>query len=136
MNKQKEAERQEAITMLLKYIKPSMRVYTILRSRSSSGMSRVIDCKIIVDNEVLHMGYNVARALGYTWDNEREGMKVGGAGMDMGFHIVYSLSSVLFRDNFYCIGKGCPSNDHTNGEPVRKGKKHSDGGYALTHSWL
>lgn len=39
---------------------------------------------------------------------------MNGCGMDMGFSLVYDLGRVLFRDNFRCIGKGCPSSDHDN----------------------
>jgi hypothetical protein len=39
--------------------------------------------------------------------------------MDMGFHAVYTLSSVLFPEGF---------NDGRD--------KHRDGGYALRHEWL
>jgi hypothetical protein len=39
--------------------------------------------------------------------------------MDMGFHVVYNLSSALYRGGFGCIGDKpvrCPSNDHSNGD--------------------
>lgn len=44
---------------------------------------------------------------------------MNGCGMDMGFHLVYSLSRVLFspkQGGFECLGIGhyCPSNDHSN----------------------
>ena len=35
-----------------------------------------------------------------TYDSKREGVKVGGAGMDMGFHLVYNLAAVLFDDGY------------------------------------
>ena len=40
----------------------------------------------------------VARACGFTYDRRREALKIGGCGMDMGFHVVSTLSRVLFRD--------------------------------------
>lgn len=139
----KEQERQEAIARLREWVKPGDTVYTILRHVSSSGMLRVIDCKIVDKDSgrIFHLGHNVAKALGIRWDDKREGMRVGGCGMDMGYHIVYGLASVLYRDNFYCIGENCPSNDHANGdvtreEGIKTHYKHSDGGYSLNHSWL
>lgn len=33
-------------------------------------------------------------------DHEHNGIKVEGAGMDMGFHLVYSLSQRLFGDGY------------------------------------
>ena len=96
-------------------------------------------------------GWNAAKALGYTMDRDREGLRVSGCGMDMGFHVVYSLSRVLYPDGFECIGEGCPSNDHSNGDrdytPHLNGGKaphepgyvahwHSNGGYALRQRWV
>lgn len=45
-----------------------------------------------------YLGRLAATALGWTYDDKNEGVKVNGCGMDMAFHTVYSLSSVLFRD--------------------------------------
>jgi hypothetical protein len=38
----------------------------------------------------------VARAIGWKFDQVHGGVKVDGAGMDMGFHLVYTLSQVLY----------------------------------------
>lgn len=141
MNK-KEQEQLEAIERIREFVKPGDTVYTILRHVSSSGMLRVIDVKALGMYEgkphVYHIGYNVALALGYKWDDKREGLRVGGCGMDMGYHIVYNLSRSLFGQDFTCIGEGCPSNDHTNGDPkgYEVGHKHLDSGYALNHAWM
>lgn len=45
-----------------------------------------------------YLGRLAATALGWAYDHKNEGVKVDGCGMDMAFHTVYSLSSVLFRD--------------------------------------
>ena len=67
-----------------------------------------------------------------------DGLKVSGAGMDMGFWLVYTLSRALWPDGYACIGEGCPANDHSNGlREYTAGKhQHSDGGYALRQRWL
>ena len=73
-------------------------VYTILRRVSSSGMTRHISLKIAQGGEIYDITYNVALALGeklHSVDGFNT-LKVNGAGMDMGFHLVYNLSSVLF----------------------------------------
>ena len=74
-------------------------VYTVLRSVSASGMTRHISLKVVdSDGDILDITYLAARALGDKLQ-ERNGfntLKVNGCGMDMGFHIVYSLSSVLY----------------------------------------
>jgi hypothetical protein len=51
--------------------------------------------------------------------------------MDVTFELVYNLSSVLYRDNYICLGENCRSNDHVNGDKDRTPHKHSDGGYLL-----
>ena len=133
------AERQESIKRLREIVEKSDRtVYTILRHVSRSGMSRLIDCYVIVNNRPQWISYHVAQACGYSLA-EKNGdrcIRVGGCGMDMGFSIVYNLSSVLFPV-YTCTGEGCRSNDHVNGDrDYTVGKKHSDGGYALHQEWI
>jgi hypothetical protein len=55
---------------------------------------------------------------------KNNGVKVAGCGMDMGFHLIYSLSYALFP-------KGTDAPHGT-----RNGVPDSDGGYALKHEWL
>lgn len=98
-------ERDEAIARLREWIKPGDTVYTILRHVSSSGMTRYIDIiHISITDEgkagITWLGYNAAAALGWKYTDDYYGIKVGGCGMDMGFHLVYTLSSVLFNDGY------------------------------------
>lgn len=103
MNK-KQAEAEEARQRLLSEpgaLKPGTTVYTILRHVSRSGMFRVIQLVVIgAGGTPYQLGYNAALVLGSQYDRDREGVKVGGAGMDMGFHLVYNLSMVLFGDGY------------------------------------
>jgi hypothetical protein len=117
-------EQAEAIARLKEYIRPGDTVYCILRRVSASGMSRVIDLKIMHENEPLHIGYNAALALGYPYDRKAEGIKIGGCGMDMGFALVYELAQTLF-----------PGNPPVN-EKGRRVEPVTVGGYALKHRWL
>lgn len=138
---QKEENRKEAIAFLQERIKPGDTLYTTVRHVARSGMSRTISIfrMDVVDGVAVPYDISgwVAHATGLTRDHKLGGVKVGGCGMDMGFHIVYELSSVLFRDGFTCIGRRrCPSNDHSNGDRNYRRHKHSDGGYALRQSWL
>ncbi len=147
--KEKEAQRLEVVTVLKKMILPGSRIYTQLEHVSSSGMSRRIRVFIPVQSEYELNGMNIrdithwtAQACGYRLNGDKGSIVIGGCGMDMGYSIVYSLSSTLFREAFHCIGEKCPSNDHTNdhdgtwNRAENVGRLHSDGGYALTHSWL
>ena len=120
------------------------KVYTQVVHVSRSGMSRHIDVFAIKDNTPIKINWQIEklglfkRGSSYNAKNA-DSLRVGGCGMDMGFHVVYNLSSVLYRDGFKCSGKNCPSNDHFNDPEFkrRKGKQHKgDGGYALKQVWL
>ena len=140
------AECNEAIARLRKILKPGMTVYTVLRHRARSGMSRSISLVIPeradvypcypngeIDYdakpkrtglEVNSIDYWAARARGYLIDDKHGGLRTQGCGMDMGFALVYNLGATLWP-------KGTPKpHGRRNGEP------DSAGGYALKHRWL
>jgi hypothetical protein len=75
-------------------------VYTVLRHVSQSGMSRDISLKTVENGELRDITYTVAIALGEKPKdkNGQRVIRVNGCGMDMGFHLVYSLSSVLYNN--------------------------------------
>ncbi len=115
MTKLQQSERDAAIAELRETLTPGTTVYTVLRHVSRSGMSRDIDVYVMQDNEPRRITWSVSQASGMRYDRKAEALKVGGCGMDMGFHVVYNLSRALYRDHaFTCIGKDCPSNDHSN----------------------
>ena len=92
-------DRNYAIEKLLThYVKPGTKVYTIMRHVSSSGMSRNISLVIANGDEVIDVTYYAAHALGDKLIESKghRAIRVNGCGMDMGFHLVYNLSSVLF----------------------------------------
>lgn len=84
--------------LLTHYVKPGTKVYTIMRHVSSSGMSRNISLVIANGEEVIDITYYAAQALGDKLIESKghRAIRVNGCGMDMGFHLVYNLSSVLF----------------------------------------
>lgn len=105
-------------------IKPGETVYTVLRHVSASGMSRTIDVFIVRKGAPIRLSHLIAAVTGYGFDRDRIGVKMSGAGMDMGFEIVYTLGCKLWP-------KGTRRPHGTrNGEPDR------NGGYALRHSWF
>lgn len=75
-------------------------VYSIIRSVSASGMSRVIDLFVIWTPEPgaapipLWISYQAAHVLEWKLD-ANSGIRVAGCGMDMAFHTVYSLERCL-----------------------------------------
>ena len=102
---------------------PGDKVYCILRSVSSSGMSRAISLYVKSAGDMRNIDSLSADALGYKLA-KKEGLLVSGCGMDMGFHLVYSLGCALWP-----AGTGTPHG-------IRNGKPDTDGGYALKHVWL
>jgi hypothetical protein len=129
---EKELRQQECIEALQKYLKPGDTVYTKLNHVSRSGMYRVIDLYTIKDNQLIRLsGYAADLLEGY--DKRHEGCKATGCGMDMGFHLVYNLSSVLFLEYKHLINH-CPSNFHSNYWDKEEAI-HNDG-YALKQEWI
>lgn len=125
----------QSLERLSKLIKPGDTLYTILRHTSKSGMTRHIDVAIKGEMSPL---YCISRETAALLDLRCNGsaVKVSGAGMDMGYHLVYNLAYTLFPNGFECIGEHCPSNDHMNGDMNYKQHIHRDGGYALRHEWI
>jgi hypothetical protein len=137
---------QDYIEELREILPPGTKVYTVLRHVADSKMTRWIS-PIVIDIDD-RSGKPKIRDISYLlkWafpshfqtDKRWEGLKRVGVGMDMGFDLVYTLARLLYREGFECIGEGCPSNDHSNGDrDYTPGHcVHSDGGYALTQEWL
>ena len=117
---QKQQDKAEAIDNLREWLKRDDTIYTVLRHRSASGMTRYIDLYVIRDGRPLRLTWSVAQALNWPYDTKREALKVTGCGMDMGFHAVYTLSAVLFRDS----------------ETFRDPVTGEDAGYSLRHEWM
>lgn len=116
------AEQMEMQDRLRKILVPGTVVRTISRHTSKSGMSRSISVVVNTPEGMVDLDWMIVRAgLGYRFDNKHDGIKVGGCGMDMGFHLVYSLSRSLYPNGYKCSGHDgtgrkprCRSNDHTN----------------------
>ena len=108
---------------LRKLLIPGAKVYCILRSVSASGMSRAISLYVKSEGDMRSIDSLSADALGYKLA-KKEGLLVSGCGMDMGFHLVYSLGCALWP-----AGTETPHGS-------RNGKPDTDGGYALKHVWL
>lgn len=140
----------ESRERLLSLLSPGDTVHTKVLHVSRSGMMRVIAAYVIRDSEATDISRDAAIVIGSTFDRDRWGVKMGGCGMDMTFALVYSMSRSLWSNGVPCTGSNgytptgkrsklnrCGSNDHSNGDRVyRKGKVHSDGGYALNLSHL
>jgi hypothetical protein len=86
--------------LLQHYLEQGSTVYTILRKISSSGMTH--HYSLVVANregKIEDITYYTAHAIGWTLieSNGHRAIKVSGCGMDMSFHLVSTLSAVLFK---------------------------------------
>lgn len=139
---EKKTDRTEAIAELKALLKPGETIYTILKHVSASGMYRAIDVYVFRNNEPRRITWSVGKAIDETYSTKHEALGVNGCGMDMGYHVVYSLSRALWPDGVPCIGDKCASNDHSNGDrdytrhSVKHPHMHRDGGYSLRHRWM
>jgi len=164
MTTAKEKTRAESIERLKEWgLKPGDTIYVINRHTSASGMSRSLTFYKIENDQPVWLTYQMAKAGIGRWNDKRETLDMIGCGMDMGFAAVYELSALMFPDGFGCIGDGCPSNDHVNGDRdytphvqmmpewdyatethtetlaptvVGSGHWHTDSGYTFKHRWL
>lgn len=91
-------EIQMATESLLRDLEGVDEIALIVRHVSPSGMTRWIDPLILVHGT--GMGHRVATVLGWTYSDKHRGVKVEGAGMDMGFHLVSTLCRVLYQDDY------------------------------------
>lgn len=149
-------EREEFIENLRAELKPGDTVFTVLRHKAPSGMTRWIDLYVIRNNEPHWLSYWVAKAGFGSFDEKRESIRVGGCGMDMGFALVYNLSGVLYPDGFalpmIIVDGGAsmtciPTDKEDAAKLHAKGFRgrgrngdtsgwDNDGGYALEQRWL
>lgn len=89
-------ELQNAKNKLIGLLSDTDTIYTVLRSVSKSGLSRVISFYIIDNNkEIVNINYYIKTLLGYRFNKTHDGLIVKGGGMDMGFHVVEMLPREL-----------------------------------------
>ena len=92
--------KKENLYEMIQETKPT--IYAVIRRVSPSGMNRQISFFAINSlNNLRDITYNVSLVLDekepFTNSHYYHVIKVSGAGMDMVFHCVYTLSSILFR---------------------------------------
>lgn len=152
--KTKRSEKEESAAELRKLLKPGDTVYTVLRHVSRSGMMRRIDLYVVKKGEPRYITYYVGKVLEYKRSRDKEGLSVGGCGMDMGFHLVHSLGYALWgaiaRDGTgsratairkairkasgHYLMQGGRTEEPDPAQPA--GEWFGAAGYALKHSWI
>ena len=80
------------------YLTPGATVYTLRRHISSSGLSQDISLYVVNNNKLENITYYAAHALGERLIESAgyRAIRQQGGGMDLGFNLVYNLSSVLY----------------------------------------
>lgn len=115
---QKREQKENSLATLKNLVQEGDTIYTSLQSVSSTGMSRRLNIFIVKDNNIVNITWHVANVLEYRYNDQKESLVIGGCGMDMGYHVVYSLSSVL---GYKKSGMG---------------NENTGNCYGLNHKWL
>lgn len=93
-------EREAAHDMLRAHFPKGSTVAVVQRHVSASGMSRAISVLAATENDIEDVSWLVRRALGWPLNHRHGGVVVKGAGMDMHFHLVYTLAQTLYGDGY------------------------------------
>jgi len=77
-------------------------IYTALWSVSASGMSRRISAFVVVDGDITKLDWYVLKAdiTGTRPRGDNDGVVLGGCGMDMGYHLAYSIGQAIYGDGY------------------------------------
>lgn len=120
----------------LRKLPPLTKIHTILRHVSRSGMLRIIDMQYVKDGEIHTIWIrDPTNFFGVVNDGVR-GYKVGGCGMDMGFHLVYCLGSYIWNGHESELRDKCKAvpKDHYMHDSLVSDKPY--GGYYFKQEWL
>lgn len=90
--------RAEAIERLRALFPQGSEVNTVVTHVARSGMSRSIEVLGIRNGRVVSASPDVARVLGWRLDDSGR-VHVGGCGMDMCFHLTYTLARTLYQSD-------------------------------------
>ena len=114
MTASEKARRADAVAELRETLRKGDEIHLVLNSVSESGMTRWVTPYFFVPAKTPSggrsarkvdrkwLGFWVSEALGLTLVGH-ERIKLEGCGMDMGFALVYDLSSVLYGDGYQLI---------------------------------
>lgn len=92
--------RDEAIEELRELLPRDTEVLLVLEHVSSTGMTRHIKPYVTTPTGMRHLSGLIEEAGFGKRFKKRDGIAVGGCGMDMGFHLVYTVSHYLWGDGY------------------------------------
>ncbi len=96
----KAEQRQEASELLRKLFPVGSNVHTVVRHVTASGTGRSIQILSIDGDRISDVSYLLAQAGNHKLHPSHPGIKVQGCGMDMAFHLVYSLGRLIYGDGY------------------------------------
>ena len=82
------------------YLHGQTTIWALCRHVSSGGATRVLSFFVVKDNTIICIDWFLQEFLGYKSHKKFDGVVIKGCGMDMGFHVVYSLSRKLYDDGY------------------------------------
>ena len=87
---------------LKEYFPEGSTAYTTVTKVAPSGMSRHIKVTKTRkgSEEILNWSYQIAKLLDMKYKDKTASIYIQGCGMDMGFHLIYDLSSELYGDGY------------------------------------
>ena len=92
-------DKARAEELLKEWFPKGSTAHTTVVHVARSNMSRHIKVFAITGERIQNISYYVAEYLDLRYTN-KEAVFVGGCGMDMGFHLIYTLSNCLYDDGY------------------------------------
>lgn len=92
MTRKQLAERQEYRSKLAATLSNGSTLYTLIRTRSRTGLSKTIDVYTIQDNELRRLTWWIATATGYRYDTRAEAIRTTSSPGE----IVAELAHILY----------------------------------------
>lgn len=93
-------EQQEYRDGLKAMLPKGAKVHTLVRSVSSSGMSRRISVFAIIEGDLVNLDWHIERAGIAKRRANRQGLYIQGCGMDMCFALTYDIAIALHDDGY------------------------------------
>ena len=93
------SDKERAEEFLKDWFPKGSTAHTTVRHVNPKGTSRHIKVLAISGERIQNVSYYVSKLLDWRY-TDKEAIFVGGCGMDMGFHLIYTLSSVLYDDGY------------------------------------
>ena len=89
-------ERDNAIKKLRELVPQGATIYVLLRHKNKLGTCRWLEFYVVRDSDLKRITWDVTQAIDGTYCREHDALQVTGAGLDVGYASVDSLSHVLF----------------------------------------